>query len=52
VKDKKDGIWIGDEAFQDYIIKSGNYSISKEEVLKILDFLIKEKEKSSDDTKG
>ena len=51
VKDKKDGIWIGDEAFQDYIIKSGNYSISKDEVSKILDFLIKEKEKSSDDTK-
>jgi hypothetical protein len=48
VKDKKDGIWIGDEGFQNYIIKSSNYFIPKEEVLKILNFLIEEKEKQSD----
>lgn len=49
VKDKKDGIWIGDEEFQNYIIKSGNYLIPREEVSRIVDFLIAEKEKREDE---
>lgn len=42
---RKDDVWIGDKGFQDYVIKRSNYSISKEEILKIADFLREEKAK-------
>lgn len=42
---RKDNVWIGDKGFQNYVIKKSNYFIPKEEVLKIAEFLRKEKSK-------
>jgi hypothetical protein len=40
---RKDDVWIGDKGFQNYVIKKSNYFIPKEEILKIVEFLKKEK---------
>jgi hypothetical protein len=52
VKDKKDDVWIGNEKFQNYIIKKSNYFIPQKEVSEILNFLIEEKEKRSNDVQS
>ena len=48
---RKDDVWIGDKGFQNYVIKKSNYFISKEEILKIVEFLKKENTKSKKDEK-
>ena len=46
---RKDDVWIGDKGFQNYIIKKSNYSIPKEEIFKITEFLKEEKIKYKKD---
>lgn len=48
---RKDDVWIGDKGFQNYVIKKSNYSIPKEEILKIAQFLKEEKEENKKDEK-
>ncbi|MFA5742473.1 MAG: nuclease-related domain-containing protein [Candidatus Paceibacterota bacterium] len=48
---RKDDVWIGDKGFQNYVIKKSNYFVPKEDVLKIVEFLKKEKTKYKKDEK-